>query len=308
MMQLLSFSCQNMSRAYHLKADMLSVIMSPHSNKGRLRLRPEMAKFGKRDKSAKSELNRGRMGYSYRLAMKHAKRSERDVAEMPNYSLAEAARYFHIPFSTVEYWTAGTCPIVKLASSKPRMLSFKNLVEFYVLEGLRHIHGLKLGAIRDAVDDLLEHENSEHPLADFELQTLNRRYLVFSREGTVLNASLHGQYEIPDWTAPYLKRVDRDVHGRAQKIHPFMKRSQIQADAEPPQIVVIDPNVCFGLPVLRGSRITTGFIASRNRGGDSVSAIARSYGRPVAEVKEAIEWETGRPVKELPEQSDVLPG
>jgi uncharacterized protein (DUF433 family) len=240
--------------------------------------------------------------------MKRSTKRERDVMEMPNYSLAEAARYFHVPFSTVEYWTREPNPVVRLASSKPRMLSFKNLVEFYVLEGLRHIHGLKLCSIRDAVDDLLEHENSEHPLADFELQTLHRKYLVFVKQGAVVNASLHGQYEIPDWTTPYLKRVDRDVYGRAQKIHPFMKRSQIQADAEPPQTVVIDPNVCFGLPVLLGSRITTGFLASRSRGGDSVSAIARSYGRPVAEIKEAIEWETGRPIKELPQESHVLPG
>lgn len=241
--------------------------------------------------------------------MKRPRELERDITEVPNYSLAEAARYFHIPFSTVEYWTNEPNPIVQLASSRPRMLSFKNLVEFYVLEGLRHIHGLKLRAIRDAVDDLLGHEESDHPLADFELQTLHRKYLVFVRPGgAVLNASLHGQYEVPDWATPYLKRVDRDVYGRAQRIHPFMKRSQIQADAEPPQTVVIDSNVCFGLPVLRGSRITTGFLASRSRGGDSVSAIAHSYGRPVAEVKEAIEWETGRAIKDLPEQSHVLLG
>jgi len=240
--------------------------------------------------------------------MRRPRKRERDVTELPNYSLADAARYFHIPFSTVEYWTRNPNPIVKLASTKPRMVSFKNLVEFYVLEGLRHIHGLKLRAIRNAVDDLLEHEESTHPLADFELQTLHRKHLVFVRQGAVLNASLHGQYEVPDWANPYLKRVDRDVYGHAQRIHPFMKRSQIQADAEPPQTVVIDSNVCFGLPVLRGSRITTGFLASRSRGGDSVSAIARSYGRPVAEVKEAIEWETGRPIQELSEQSHVLLG
>jgi uncharacterized protein (DUF433 family) len=229
-----------------------------------------------------------------------------DQLEMPNYSLIEAARYFHIPFATVEYWTSGTNPIVKLASTSPKMLSFKNLVEFYVLEGLRRIHGLRLNAIRDAVEDLLEHEDSRHPLAEFQLDTLGRKYLVFIRDGLIVNASLHGQYEIPEWTQPYLKRVDRDPYGIAQKIHPFMKRSQIKADAGPPLTVVIDPGVCFGLPVLSGSRITTGFLASRYRGGDSVSAIARSYERPVTEIKEAIEWETGRPIPEPSAQSHIL--
>ncbi|HEY5260150.1 MAG TPA: DUF433 domain-containing protein, partial [Rhabdochlamydiaceae bacterium] len=108
-----------------------------------------------------------------------------------------------------------------------------------------------------------------------------------------------GQYEIPEWTASYLKRVDRDPHGLAQKIYPFTKKAQLKADdAEPPRTIVIDPNICFGLPVLNGSRITTGFLASRYRGGDSLAAIANSYGRPVGQVKEAIEWETGKEIEE----------
>ena len=178
------------------------------------------------------------------------------------------------------------------------MLSFNNLVEFYVLEGLRHIHGLKLGAIRAAIEDLLEHEESTHPLAEYELKTLEGRYLIFIKNGAIVNSTLRGQYEIPEWTESYLKRVERDPYGVAAKLYPFTKKDQIKVGAEPPKTIVIDPNVCFGLPVLSGSRITTGFLASRYRGGDSVPAIARSYGRPVAEIKEAIEWETGRKIKE----------
>ncbi|MFB3815370.1 MAG: DUF433 domain-containing protein [Terriglobales bacterium] len=220
-----------------------------------------------------------------------------EVLEMPNYSLIEAARYFHVPLSTVEYWTKKPDPVVRLASEHPKMLSFKNLVEFYVLEGLRHIHGLRLHAIREAIEDLLQHEESRHPLAEYDLRTLDGQYLIFVKNGAIVNSTLRGQYEIPEWTTPYLKRVERDPYGVAQKIFPFTRKSQIKTDAEPPRTVVIDPNICFGLPVLSGSRITTGFLASRYRGGDSVSAIARSYGRPLAEIQEAIEWETGRKIK-----------
>ena len=60
---------------------------------------------------------------------------------------------------------------------------------------------------------------------------------------------------------------------------------------------MIDPNVCFGLPVLAGSRIKTGFLASRYRGGDSIAAIAKSYERPMGQIKEAIEWELGKEIK-----------
>ncbi len=113
-----------------------------------------------------------------------------------------------------------------------------------------------------------------------------------------LNVTLGGQYEIAEWVMPYLKRVDRDPHGKAKKIFPFLTKAQIAADIEPPRSVLIDPNVCFGLPVLAGSRITTGFIASRYRGGDSLVVIANSYGRSLAEIKEAIEWETGKEIRQ----------
>lgn len=218
-----------------------------------------------------------------------------DPLEMPNYTLAEAVRYFHVPFSTVEYWTAKPHALVTLSSD--HMLSFKNLVEFYVLEGLRHIHNLKIRAIRAAVEDLLEHEESRHPLADYDPRTMEGKYLIFLKNGAILNSSLRGQYEIPEWTAAYLKRVDRDPSGLAQKIYPFTKKEQVKAGAEPPRTVLIDPGVCFGLPVLAGSRIKTGFLASRYRGGDSVPAIAKSYDRPVGQIKEAIEWELGQEIK-----------
>ena len=96
----------------------------------------------------------------------------------------------------------------------------------------------------------------------------------------------------------YLRRVERDPHGMAVRIFPYTRREQIENREQPPQTVEINPAVCFGLPVLRASRLTTGFLASRFRGGDSISSIAKGYGRPLAEIKEAVEWELGRTVNE----------
>lgn len=216
------------------------------------------------------------------------------ILELPNYSPAEAARYFHIAPSTLQYWTHGLRPLVNLASARTRLFSFKNLVELYVLEGLRR-RGLRFKTVRQAVENLLMHEESRHPLADFDLRVLDRD-LVFCRGEHVLNVSLGGQYEVTNWVAPYLRRVDRDPYGRAQKIFPILTKSQIESNVHSPCSVSIDPEICFGLPTLVGSRITTGFIASRYRGGDSLAAIANSYDRSVAEIREAIEWETGKAV------------
>jgi len=176
-------------------------------------------------------------------------------------------------------------------------LSFKNLVELYVLEGLRKIHGVHTSRIRSAVNFLLETEASRHPLADYDLRTEGRN-VVFYKKGKPLNASLWGQYEMEEIIGDYLHRVERDPHGVALRIFPYTKREQLANREQPPQTVEINPAVCFGLPVLKDSRLTTGFLASRFRGGDSVPSIAKSHGRPVAEIKEAIEWELGRSVKE----------
>jgi|SRR5690348_439083 uncharacterized protein (DUF433 family) len=220
-----------------------------------------------------------------------------NVLEMPNYSPMEAVRYFHIPYSTLAYWTEEPNQLVVLASQTPPLLSFKNLVELYVLEGLRKIHGLHTSRIRSAVNFLLETERSRHPLADYDIRTEGKN-VVFYKRGKPLNASLWGQYEMEEIIAGYLRRVERDPHGMAVRIFPYTKREQLANREQPPRTVEINPNVCFGLPVLRDSRLTTGFLASRFRGGDSVPSIARSYGRPVAEIKEAIEWELGRSVKQ----------
>jgi uncharacterized protein (DUF433 family) len=221
---------------------------------------------------------------------------QRNILEMANYSPMEAVRYFHVPPSTLAYWTEEPNPLVILPSQEPPLLSFKNLVELYVLEGLRKIHGVHVSRIRTAINFLLEHERSRHPLADYDIRTEGKN-LVFYKKGKPLNASLWGQYEMEEIVGGYFRRIDRDPHGVALRLFPYTKREQLTNKEQPPQTVEINPAVCFGLPVLKDSRLTTGFLATRFRGGDSVPSIAQSYGRSVAEIEEAIEWDLGRSVK-----------
>jgi uncharacterized protein (DUF433 family) len=185
-----------------------------------------------------------------------------------------------------------------LASQTPRLLSFKNLVELYVLEGLRKIHGVHTSRIRTAVQYLLEKEKSRHPLADYDIRTEGENVVFYKKGKPLINASLWGQYEMEEIIGSYLQRVERDPHGVAVRIFPYTRREQLTNREQPPHTIEINPAVCFGLPVLRDSRLTTGFLASRFRGGDSISSIAKGYGRPLAEIKEAVEWELGRSVTE----------
>lgn len=198
----------------------------------------------------------------------------------------------------MEYWVGGgkQHALVTLASFRPTLLSFNNLVEFYVLEGLRKVHHVNMSSIRRAVGYMRNNTESEHPLADYEIRT-EGKYVWFYRGNQVVNASKGGQMGFDAIVTPYLKRVSRNPRGLAEAIIPFTKKEYRDTQAESNKVVEIDPGRCFGVPVLLGSRITTPFLAGLYRGGDSVPAIARSYGRPMAEVKEAIEWEIGREVK-----------
>jgi uncharacterized protein (DUF433 family) len=216
--------------------------------------------------------------------------------DIPNYSLSEAVRYFHLPLSTMEYWAGGgNEALVRFAAARPALLSFNNLVELYVLEGLRKVHDVSMSNIRRAVGYMKNDLRSFHPFAEYEIRT-EGQYVWFFRDDNPINASRDGQVAFSAIVTPYLKRVSRGLNGNAEAIIPFTKKEYRDAQ-QSPEFVEIDPGRCFGAPVLLGSRIATSFLAGRYRGGDSVSAIAHSYGRPVGQIKEAIEWQIGKEIK-----------
>jgi hypothetical protein len=115
-----------------------------------------------------------------------------DPLEIPNYGPQEAVKFLHIPSSTLHYWLQPSIGLVRPADPRRGLLSFKNLVECYVLEGLRVIHGVHIGAVRKAVDYLQRTLGSRHPLADYELKT-DGAHVFFSHQGLNLNATLQGQ-------------------------------------------------------------------------------------------------------------------
>lgn len=79
-----------------------------------------------------------------------------------------------------------------------------------------------------------------------------------------------------------LHRIERDERGLAIRLYPFSRRPAATppALAESPRLVVIDPLVGFGRPVLSGTGVTTLSIAERFDAGESIEDLAADYGRP----------------------------
>ena len=86
----------------------------------------------------------------------------------------------------------------------------------------------------------------------------------------------------------YLKRVDRDRVGRVARLYPFTRSLRNEAT---PRVVVIDPIVLYGRPVIAGTRIATAIVYERWKAGESVRELAEDYQRETVEIEEALRCE-----------------
>jgi uncharacterized protein (DUF433 family) len=232
-----------------------------------------------------------RSGFRYKFAAMSAARF--NPLEIPNYTIEEASRYLLVPESTLRYWMGNenNAPLTTVYSRRPLLLSFKNLVELYVLESLKEVHDIGLRLIRRSVQDLRIEKPSKYPLADYQLATMGRKIYLEDEGDELINLTASGQHAFKTILNPFLKRVERDQEGIARRLFPFTSRQHQLNPDHAPRVVVIDPHIAFGMPVLVNSRISTAFLMSRRNGGATISKLAEDYGRSEVEIEEAISLE-----------------
>lgn len=216
-----------------------------------------------------------------------------NLRELPAYSIAEAAHYLSVPPATTRYWATGQGPyppLIEVPHSHPALLSFLNLVELHVLAAIRRKHAVPMPKVRLAIDYLRDNTSNEadrlHPLISKELQT-DGLDLFIERYGELVNISRDGQLAMREVMKAALHRIERDSHGIPIKLYPFT-RSRID---NAPAMVVIDPSLSAGRPVIAGTGLATEVIAERYKAGDSVMDLAKDYERTEAEIEEAIRTE-----------------
>ncbi len=221
----------------------------------------------------------------------------KDPRELPAYSVPEAAHYLRIPVATLRSWVVGRFypieggrrffePIIQLPQPKISLLSFINLIEAHVLAAIRREHSVPLPKVRLALDYVNARFPSNYPLADqkFETDGLN---LFVEKWGQLINISQHGQLAIRNLLEAYLTRVERDPLGLPARLYPFTRKLQ---PAEP-RVVVIDPLVSFGRPVIAGTGIPTAVVAERYKAGETMDELAKDYGFPRLGIEEAVRCE-----------------
>ncbi len=219
-----------------------------------------------------------------------------DPRDVPNYGLAEAARYLRLPVATLRSWVRGRSyptqlgprrfhPLIDLALDRPVLLSFTNIVEAHVLSAIRREHEIRLDRVRPALDYVRERLGVAQPLAR-ELFHTDGLDLFVRKYGELINVSKGGQRALREVVEAYLRRIERDEAGLAARLFPF---SRLALDA--PRLVVIDPARGFGRPILAGAGISTAVVAERFKAGESVTELASDYACSAAEVDEAIRFE-----------------
>jgi uncharacterized protein (DUF433 family) len=208
--------------------------------------------------------------------------------ETPIYGVAEAAQYLRVPLNTLRYWVRGAGPVpplVTLAKSEPSRLSFMNLLECHMLSSMRAIYEVKIPRVRKALVNLAKFVEHKHPLVEQAFRT-DRRDLFIEHLGSVVNLSKNEPILIPGIMEFYLERIERDPKGLF-RLYPFvMERTQSE-----PRLILINPAVGFGKPVIAGTGISTAVVASRFNARESIDDLASEYRVEPQQIEEAIRWE-----------------
>ncbi len=215
-----------------------------------------------------------------------------DPRELPNYSPAEAARYLRMPLSTLRTWFFGygsMPPVIQPADSRKRLLSFLDLVEAHVLLSIRKVHHIPLPAVRKALQYIRTTISSEHPLAVHEFETSGRELFV-KYLGGLIGVTQEGQTAMSEVLKIYLHRIERDEKGLARQFFPYVL-SGVEESIQP-RLILIDPTISAGRPVLAGTGIPTRVVAERHFAGESIDDLAKDYGRERLEIEEILRCES----------------
>jgi uncharacterized protein (DUF433 family) len=221
----------------------------------------------------------------------------RNPAELPLYSVRQAAHHLHLSRATLRSWVQGRSypttggtgffqPLLQRPDPGNPRLSFHNLVEAHVLRALRVDHGVPMSAVRSALDYAQKELGIDRLLLREELRAAPGQ-LFLDRYGQLVNLSRAGQLAMAKILESYLARVDRDPRGLPARLFPFPSRHP----GEAPKSIAIDPQISFGRPVIARRGISTAILAERLDAGESVQELAFDYDLAESEVEEAILYE-----------------
>jgi len=219
-----------------------------------------------------------------------------DPRMLSAYTITDAARIVDMPRSTLSAWKKGQDYISQdrrrvvfrgpIQTRLDKGLSYYDLVEAFVLRSMRTEYGYSLKYIRKALEIAQEeyeigrlflHKRFCHNGKDFFLDRLND--LETLSEGHQMASKI--------LLNDYLKRIEYAPDDLAKSFYPVIREVGVDA----PRLVVVDPRVAFGRPVIKRRGIRTSAIANRLEAGESKDHIIDDFELTEVEFEQAIRLE-----------------
>lgn len=206
------------------------------------------------------------------------------------YEAPEAARYIAATLSprlpltissgkVVRWIRSGLAdPGLKEIPGRQLLLTFEDLISMRIIAALRAA-GVSFPRIRIAEKWLRSYTRHDRPFATEMLWT-ERSDIFVELKRQYIAASRFGQYAFQ-----ILEEHLIPVHGLM-----FDERG-IAISWEPKEAILLHPQIQFGAPCIKGTRIPTRALWGMLKGGDTVEYIARSYQIPAELVRNGVDWE-----------------
>jgi len=224
-----------------------------------------------------------------------------DPLTVPAYTIPMAAAYLWMSSATLRTWVNGYAyqthagrtrkdrVIVPASHAAPwsemyrgrTFLSFENLIEAHILLAIRKTHELSLPRVRKALKQIEKKFPTPHPLARRKFAT-DGTDLFVETVGKWLNVSDVDQPQLRLRLTTRLKRIEYEGDV-AKRLFPL--RSEEAADT---RLIVINPRISFGRPVIAGTGVPVAEIKSRFDAGDSIDTLVKEFDIDKAKVEEAL--------------------
>jgi len=222
--------------------------------------------------------------------------SDAAILELRLYSFGEAARLLEIQQWKLRRWMEGAVvrgvtypPVIRPAPTGSNEVTWAEFVEAGFLREYR-VHGVTLQHIRPFIDLMRKSQGVKYPLAQLrpsvdptgnelmvELKQLQDK--VGLEDDLALVRMKSGQLVWAEPMRAFLEKVEFDPDGLTRRMHPLGRWDP----------VVIDPEVAFGIPQIRGIRTET--VAEAFAAGESLLQISKSFDLREDEVTAAVRWE-----------------
>lgn len=219
-----------------------------------------------------------------------------DPRTLPAYSMTDAARCIGAHPATLRSWFKGRAYPTKggprrspnlLVPSAPDALSFQNLVQAHVVQGIRKRYHIPMHRVRDALAYLRDSMGSLDLLASEKFYH-DTEHLLLKVQDRLVSLSERGQTVSETVLQQYLHRIDYGKDGFASRLHPFFYTATGQLYE--PRHIMIDPTIAFGKPCLERLGVKTEIIAGRFFAGEPIEELSADYGAKPEEIQEAIRW------------------